>query len=315
MSSSCAASNSRSNSGTKKRKRQRSSTTHQSNKVTSHEQQYCCGDEGHHHDTGTNTNPGHRQTRIPSSSQTGTGTAPSSLTKSKALPVVAKTSTLFLNGITLAISTMDNNNNTNNNDTDKKHVPDHHHDSSNSSAVVVAVLWSYKAVQKLSIQLGARVTGQVHRNLTVLLCTPSAVQHPATQRVRKAIRHGIPLVHVQWLFDCQEQNKCLAFHDYVLDSSSKCKANNNSRKVVNSEKTMAMTTPLSTRTLIDDCIGAGDSTSDDDDKLDETEEEDVSGAGWTPAEDLGCCCVCHENGTADQCPWCSECSVATGQRC
>ena len=56
---------------------------------------------------------------------------------------------------------------------------------------------------------------------------------------------------------------------------------------------------------LSECDGAKDSTSN---TINET-EEGMSGAGWTPAEDLGCCCVCHENGTADECPWCTECSI------
>ena len=205
---------------------------------------------------------------------------------------VAKTTTLtlFLKGMTLAISTME----------DKKHNADNDNNDNDRRRS----LWSYKAVQKLGIELGARVSGQVHRAVTLLLCTPSALRDPATQRVRKAIRHGIPLVHVQWLFDCQEQNMCLEFRDYVLDAKSSCETGDNHK----SEKALRLMATTSTaRTLIDDCNEIDDSI-----KSVEVTGEDVSGAGWTPAEDLGCCCVCHESESAHQCPWCAECSVTTG---
>lgn len=194
--------------------------------------------------------------------------------------------TLPLTGITLAISTMDVKS--------KKEENDNGGASSDTDDHTDQI-WSYKTVQKLSMALGARVSGQVHKKLTLLLCTPSALREPATQRVRKAIRHGIPLVHVKWLFDCKAQNKCLEFRDkYLLDTKSK--------GTIKSDQPALVST---SRKEISDCNGANDLTSD---TLDET-EEDVSGAGWTPAEDLGCCCVCHENGTAEQCPWCEECSI------
>jgi len=30
-------------------------------------------------------------------------------------------------------------------------------------------------------------------------------------------------------------------------------------------------------------------------------------AGWTEPKELGCCCLCHENGTTKDCEWCTDC--------
>lgn len=36
------------------------------------------------------------------------------------------------------------------------------------------------------------------------------------------------------------------------------------------------------------------------------DNHDVPDSGWTSPVDVGCCCVCHENGDAD-CEWCTDC--------
>ena len=182
----------------------------------------------------------------------------------------------LLSGLTLAISTMDNN--PNNNCDGIKHDQEHHPSDDQR--------FTYNGVQKKVNMLGARVSGQVHSKVTLLLCTHSALRGLATQRVRKAIRRGVPLVHVQWLYDCEMQGKRLSWNEYLLDAEAAAIVEKHRKNLSSVKSAMASRTSIEDESEIDD-----------------------SEAGWTPAEDLGCCCICHENGTAEICPWCMDCHV------
>jgi BRCA1 C Terminus (BRCT) domain len=197
---------------------------------------------------------------------------------------------------------------------DDHHDCDDTQDHTNRPPVVAT---SYKTIRKLALALGATVSSQVHKRVAALLCTTnSLVQQPQdeselsgttktmtampTQRVRKAIKFNVPLIQVQWLYDCQTEGKYLPWTDYEIDKSlvtvksrndTDAKPTNNTNSNKNSNNNS-------------DCNGSVGS-----DELPDT--------GWTPAQDLGCCCACHETdeeGTtvpsaSVSCPWCADCSI------
>jgi hypothetical protein len=135
--------------------------------------------------------------------------------------------------------------------------------------------YSYKSIQELSKSLGATVTGQVHNRVSALLCTSSSLHH-ATQRVRKAVQRGVPLVDITWLFECKKHNRCIDMKGYLFDESEV----GNIPAVIDDESDSAI----------------------------HVDYEKIPENGWSDAVDLGCCCVCHENIDPD-CPWCADCSV------
>eukprot|EP00980_Cylindrotheca_fusiformis_P006258 scaffold1340_cov122-Cylindrotheca_fusiformis.AAC.1 len=65
---------------------------------------------------------------------------------------------------------------------------------------------SYSSVVQRCKELGAaEVLGQVGKRVQCLICTESAVQQ-ATQRVRKAFQKQIPIIHVDWLKECNNSS-------------------------------------------------------------------------------------------------------------
>lgn len=158
---------------------------------------------------------------------------------------------LPLKGLTLAISTLD--------------VKGQQHENRDLS---------YKTIQSLCIELGAKVTGQAHKRVSALICTVTSLQN-ATQRVRKAIKHDIPLLDVAWLHECQKKEARIAFDEYLLD-----------KKLVSDKKKESGSNP---------------------------DYEEVPEKGWSEPVAFGCSCVCHENLDPD-CPWCADCSVNRGKR-
>lgn len=169
----------------------------------------------------------------------------------------------ILSGFTLAISTLDVKG--------KKHS---HQEN------------SYKCISKVAKRLGAKVTGQVHKRISALVCTPTSLQN-ATQRVRKARQHNIPLVDVMWLHQCEKRRALIEWKDYELK---------NDDLLDSSENKTAICRAIS---VIDDV------------NLDTNET--IPEAGWSEGVELGCCCVCHENGDED-CPWCVNCSVNAAKK-
>jgi hypothetical protein len=128
---------------------------------------------------------------------------------------------------------------------------------------------SYNNVTLSCKELGADVKGQVCKSVQVLVCTLSAVKK-ATQRIRKAFKKGIPIVEVGWLEKCRLEQKRVDFETFRLDKEAE-DAINNRQETIDKEKPA---------------------------------EEVPPDAGWSEAVTLGCCCVCHENGTEKECKWC-----------
>mmetsp|Transcript_16179 Transcript_16179/g.24729 ORF Transcript_16179/g.24729 Transcript_16179/m.24729 type:complete len:225 (-) Transcript_16179:553-1227(-) len=167
----------------------------------------------------------------------------------------------ILSGLTLAISTLD--------------VKGQKHSKPENS---------YKKISKAAKRLGAKVTGQVHKRVSVLLCTNTSLEK-ATQRVRKARQYNIPLVDVLWLHECERRKSRVDWNDYEFKNGDTC-THSRSKKVSNHSSIMS------------------DFNSDN---------EDISETGWSEGVALGCCCVCHENQDPD-CPWCVDCSINVAKR-
>lgn len=147
---------------------------------------------------------------------------------------------------------------------------------------------SYNSVAKLCREAGATVTGQVHKRVCFLICTPSSVRK-ATQRVRKAIKKGIRLIDVTWVQRCLEENQKVDHVQFCLDHLFEP----TTRQSSDQEKT---------DTGISDELHVSKAQA-------PLEHEE----GWSEPVDLGCCCVCHENG-ADDCEWCVDCSISKQER-
>lgn len=143
---------------------------------------------------------------------------------------------------------------------------------------------SYKSVAQSCRDAGAEVSGQVHKRVFCLVCTRTAVQH-ATQRVRKAYKKSLPLVDVGWVTQCQMENRRVEFGPYRLDAEAK--------KVIDKLNQVIETAAKQGEK------GAKASL----------EQEMVPESGWSEPVELGCCCVCHENGAADSCEWCVDCKA------
>lgn len=151
---------------------------------------------------------------------------------------------------------------------------------------------SFRAVSDLCVSLGASVSSQVCKRVNLLICTPSAVEN-ATQRVRKAYKKRIPLVDMQWLHQCQRERQKVEIDDFRLDDKAKAAIESRASRLEEDAS------QLETK----------QNTTKNDDKS-EVGEEPLPDAGWSEPVSLGCCCVCHENGSEADCKWCTdECIV------
>jgi hypothetical protein len=148
---------------------------------------------------------------------------------------------------------------------------------------------NYKCLVQLCQKAGAQTTGQVHSRVDCVVATEHAIRD-ATQRVRKAWKKGIPVVHVAWVERCCKENRRLPMKgSYVFETPA-------------SDSSIVTTAASTSQKGIERDGGAR--------KRRKTGKEQVS----TPIEEapsvktvqLGCCCACHENGDTD-CPWCVSC--------
>jgi hypothetical protein len=137
---------------------------------------------------------------------------------------------------------------------------------------------------------GAEVTAMVHRRVFCLIVTDAAARQN-TQKIRKARKYGVPIVPIEWLTDCLAQRQVVPFQRLVefpsgtstnTNSSSTRNNNNNNFVVNNTQRAEQVLRPPNHPAI--------------------AESQKIV--------DLGCCCACHELGTADICPWCVSCSLA-----
>ena len=139
---------------------------------------------------------------------------------------------------------------------------------------------TYKSVSALCELGGGKCTSQVHKKVFCVVATSCAIE-AETQRVRKAWKKGIPVLRVEWAQDCIDRGRLVDFgeHRVHFDPSRAAVA----EKLREGSKSEAKTT---TNSLC---------------------EDELPDAVRTL--DLGCCCVCHENGQEADCSWCVDCSV------
>lgn len=130
---------------------------------------------------------------------------------------------------------------------------------------------TYNSVSQLCKELGAEVKTQVCKRVQVLVSTRSAVQK-ATQRIRKAFKKRIPIVDVGWLDKCRLEGKRVDLDSFRLDKEAEAAINNRLETL---------------------------------DKQEPATEVDPN-AGWSEPVAVGCCCVCHENGSEKDCKWCAD---------
>ena len=175
----------------------------------------------------------------------------------------------ILNGLTLAVTTLD-----------KKR-------EGNSSAAQL----SWKNTIDKCKQNGASITSQVHKRVHALIVSDAAVQN-ATQRVRKALKLGTPIVDIGWIEACIKDGNRVDWAEYLRNDEAKKAADTK-------KKASAFVTSGA-----EGCDVKFDSSNDCNDDANAV-------SGWSEAVELDCCCVCHENGDLE-CPWCTgetECNL------
>lgn len=186
----------------------------------------------------------------------------------------------ILNGIKLAISTYDQ---------EKQNQRVNPNTESNIN--------SYKSVMSDCLACGAQVTSQVHKRVYALICTKPAILRK-TQRIRKALKLGIPLIDVSWVRDCMSEQTRIGFSSSSGEEKSKYLLNEYAKKLFeNSDGAVKNNKILETQAET---------------KYDGSPENDLTSkikkviekyGTWSDPVDCGCCCVCHENGD-DECKWC-----------
>lgn len=150
---------------------------------------------------------------------------------------------------------------------------------------------SYKYVVNECKAAGAAVSGQVGKKVFAVVCNRSAVLQ-CTQRVRKAVKKNVMLVDIEWVRESVIRGKRLDCQDYLLDDL----AND-----IIKEKEMAMNdTDATTTTNGASLTNTGSETFDIMDEI-----NTIPTTGWSEPVSVGCCCVCHENGDKN-CKWCTS---------
>jgi len=118
----------------------------------------------------------------------------------------------------------------------------------------------------------------------------------AYSRVRKAIKFGVVLLDVGWVFGKDEGDpkimKVRPVEEWSWDEGGVIDPDDHKRV---SKVTVGSTSLSSYREKKDDDI------------LNSEEGKDDQLKKWGKPQSLGCCCVCHENGTEATCPWCQNC--------
>lgn len=168
---------------------------------------------------------------------------------------------------------------------------------------------AYKSlVSLIRDKLGATITNQVHRGVFCVVASPAAIRNP-TQRIRKAWQRHVPVVTIQYIRDCQEQQSILPIdhivddddnrrNQYLVQAPQSSLSSKNSLPITLSTitKKTAKTTKLS-QTVLSTPPEYNDH--DDDHNVPER------------TVDLGCCCICHDSPTVTNtapCEWCIDCS-------
>jgi BRCA1 C Terminus (BRCT) domain len=219
-----------------------------------------------------------------------------------------KTKLFPLTGWTLAVSTAihDPNNQLNDDNVHKKNPIAINKDNNNTSISTVLLSPTYQELARIGRDLGAQISGQVHRRVSALVCGSSCCE---TQRFRKARKLGILILRAEWLYDCQQNDICLPWQDYNISTSISSTTMTNATLNLSTKSTIE-TKDESLEQKLDISTSNLTVVVNDDTITTEDQESLTNATGWTNAESLGCCCVCHETRiNEDTCPWCAECRM------
>ena len=225
-----------------------------------------------------------------------------------------KKSLLPLKGLTIAVSA--------------------HQKSSTSSSSSSPASSSYNTISQECRDLGATVTGQVHKRVNFVICTDSAMEQN-TQRVRKAMKWNIPIVKIDWIRQCKIQKVRVDYEPYVLSVVSS-KSKKKEKKAMEVEEKNTSSSSRGTKRKLASATSreaAKDEDAADNEfsnnkksksRFKKGEEKDEDGfvapneavggeniGGWTEPVSYGCCCICHDNGTAKDCEWCKDAPCAS----
>ena len=198
-----------------------------------------------------------------------------------------------LSGMVLSISTFSEERNNNKRSYGERQLLQ----EENAEAPNNSALLSFHSVSSQCQSLGATVTSQISKRVQLLITTSSAINQ-ATQRVRKAYKRQIPIVSIDWLHACNYDKKKNGstgevwipppIDDYLIDISTIQEA---------IQKHQKSSTSSSGNTY-------NSKTTKKEKSSTETQDFDDDDIGWSEPKDLGCCCVCHENGSEQDCKWC-----------
>ena len=121
----------------------------------------------------------------------------------------------------------------------------------------------------------------MHKRVHALIVSDAAVRN-STQRVRKALKLGIPIVDIGWIEACIKDGNRVDWADYSRNDEAK--------KAADAKKKASA------------AVASGAEGCDV--KFDVSNDDANAVSGWSEAVELDCCCVCHENGDLE-CPWCT----------
>ena len=152
---------------------------------------------------------------------------------------------------------------------------------------------SFTQLRDLCLTAGANVSSQVHKKVHAVIASPEAVATPATQRVRKAWKLGIPVLQITWLQHCIQNQQLLS-----MDAHSFPQQSPHVNGPTLSSNSLQQDPECSRKKKL---------------KLQPDKGHESSAAVTKEVHiDLGCCCICHDSvaeGVVTDCAWCVDCSV------
>ncbi|KAL7563270.1 hypothetical protein ACA910_016634 [Epithemia clementina (nom. ined.)] len=160
---------------------------------------------------------------------------------------------------------------------------------------------SFSHLRELCISFGAEYSAQVHKKVDAVVASSEAVETPATQRVRKAWKLGIPVVHMEWIHECKRRKQIVPMDLYYFPKKE-VQVKNLDRKLRPPPSSSSLEFSRTTKEPRKSKRRKADSGS------------DINGEKSTKDTeiDLGCCCICHDSahqGAVTDCQWCTDCTV------
>lgn len=180
------------------------------------------------------------------------------------------------------------------------HQQPSHKNDQQASSTDEDCLSSFACIRDLCVTAGAEYSAQVHKKVDAVIASPEAIEPPATQRVRKAWKLGIPILTVKWLQDCVTRQQYIPMDLYYFPNQKhdQLQQQEQQRKRPYREKSVK-------------AEGAPQNAKRPKSELDHQAVDDVA-SDQSRIIDLGCCCVCHdlvEPGTVTDCEWCRDCNI------